>query len=489
MNIEKVRSACKNSLHFLCTEILGFKDWDKVHDDIEVFLARPSSHKLLLVPRGHLKTSMVTVAHSIQKLLRDANERILIGNQVWDKSRAMLNEIKQFLTNKSELPKIFGPFISDRWREDDITIAQRTVASKTASISTTGVDAEQTSAHYSTIFNDDLQGLQNSMTKDQREKVKRFRESEFDLLDPGGDMLDIGTRWHLDDVYSAIMENEKDTTDMMVRQVIENGKLIFPKKFNLRLMPGTKKWAFSDTPTREYIDFLKKTKGASFYSQYMNNPIDEENQLFKKAYFRHYTDRPANLFVGMCMDPALAAKQDGDYFAINVSGMDCEGDIYVLDKIKGHWTPSQAIENIFSSYVKWKPQAIGLETVGFQRTLKFSIEEAMRKKRVFFPITELVHAANQSKEFRIKALEPLYAAGKIKHAAWMTSLEDELLSFPKGKHDDEIDALAMQLEVLMPGSRESRGPIDPMSWGATAARARRGMSPYQSFFRETLRPK
>lgn len=488
MNIERVRDACRTNLHFLCTEILHFKDWDEVHDDTEIFLARPSSHKLLLIPRGHLKTSMVTVAHSIQRLLRDFNERILIANQVWDKSRSMLSEIKQFLTTKSELPKIFGPFVSDRWREDDIVIAQRTVASKTASISTTGVDAEQTSAHYSTIFNDDLQGLQNSMTKEQRDKVKRFRESEFDLLDPGGDMLDIGTRWHLDDVYSAILENEKETTDVMIRQVVENGKLIFPRKFNLKLNPITKKWVYSDTPTLEYIAHLKKTKGASFYSQYMNNPIDEENQLFKRGYFRTYQERPDRLFVAMTMDPALAAKQDGDYFVIMVAGMDYEGDIYVLDRVKGRWTPSQAIDNIFNTYLKWRPQVIGLESMGFQRTLKFAIEEAMRKKRIFFPITELVHAANQTKEFRIKGLEPLYASGKIKHAPWMESLEDELLSFPKGKHDDEIDALAMQLEVLMPGSRPLAMPANPLSWAATAARARRGMSPYQNFFRETVRP-
>lgn len=488
MNLERVKQACKTSLHFLCTEILGFKDWDTIHDDTEVFLSRPSKHKLILIPRGHLKTSIITVGYNIQRLLRNPNERILIANQVWDRGRDILGEIKGFLTDKSELSKIFGPFISERWREDDIVIRQRTASNKTPSIATTGVEAEQTSAHYTVIFNDDLQGHQNSQTKEQREKVKRFRESEFDLLDPGCEMLDIGTRYHLDDVYAHILEHEGEYTDVMVRKVIENGKLIFPKKFSMKLVAGTKNWVHSAEETLEYVNYLKKTKGSSFFSQYMNDPVDEENQLFKRHYFQYWTRRPERLFVGMTMDPALSAKQDGDYFAINVSGMDFLGDIYVLDAIRGLWTPSQAIDNIFKTYAKWKPSAIGLETTGFQRTLKFSLEQEMRKRRIFFPITELVHSSNQSKEFRIKALEPLYASGRIKHASWMQNLEGELLSYPKGKHDDEADALCMQLEILMPGGREQSGPPDPNSWASVAQRARSAHSPYRDFFRETTRP-
>src|SRR6185295_7640825 len=101
ISIEEVRDACKNSLHFLCTQMLGFQDWDKVHDDIEKFVNRKSRKKMILIPRGHLKTSVVTKAFSIQQVLRNPNVRILIANQVWDKAREMLYEIKQMFTDKS----------------------------------------------------------------------------------------------------------------------------------------------------------------------------------------------------------------------------------------------------------------------------------------------------------------------------------------------------------------------------------------------------
>src|SRR4029077_19588963 len=174
ISLSDVKAACQTSLYFLCKEILHYNEWDTVHDDLERFLNPPSNRKLILVPRGHLKTSIVTKAYSIQLLLRNTNLRILIANQVWDKAREMLYEIKQFLTDKSDLPKLFGPFVSDRWREDDIVIAQRAKALAAPSIGTSGVEAELTSSHYDVIFCDDLQGEKNFQTPEAREKVKRY---------------------------------------------------------------------------------------------------------------------------------------------------------------------------------------------------------------------------------------------------------------------------------------------------------------------------
>src|SRR5437762_937323 len=322
ISIDHVQKACKKSLYFLCTQMLGFKDWDKVHDDIERRLNRPSRKKMILVPRGHLKTSVVTKAYSIQLLLRDPNIRILIANQVWDKAREMLYEIKQMLTDKSDLPKIFGPFVSDRWREDDIVIRQRNKALAAPTIGTSGVEAELTSSHYDVIILDDLQGLQNYQTPEQREKVKRYYRSMMDLLEPGGLLIVIGTRWHLDDVYQYIIDEESDYFDVMVRKVVENGKIIFPKKFNKKFDVLTKNWLETTEPTMDYVNYLKKRPSEEFSSQYMNEPIDAENQVFKKEYFKYYERRPERLYVAMKLDPAISEKQAANYFAINVSGMD-----------------------------------------------------------------------------------------------------------------------------------------------------------------------
>lgn len=486
ISIEQVKEACKTSLHFLCTQMLGFKDWDTVHDDLEETLARPSRRKLILIPRGHLKTTVVTKAYAIQCLLRNPDIRILIANQIWDKAREMLYEIKQLLTDKSDLPKLFGPFISERWREDDIVVSQRRKALAAPSIGTSGVEAELTSSHYDIIFLDDLQGEKNFQTPEQREKVKRYYRSMMDLLEPGGLMIVIGTRWHLDDVYQYIMDVEKEYFDITVRRVVEDGRIIFPKKFSKKFNSKTKAWEFSDTQCMDFINFLKKRPSEEFSSQYMNDPIDSENQIFKHDYFKYWEVRPPRLFVAMTIDPAISEKQSADYFAINVSGMDEHYNIYVLDTLKGHWKVAESIENIFSMVNKWHPNAVGLETVAYQKALKSWLEEKMREKGNYFPITELKRSTNESKEFRIKSLEPFFKEGKIFFARWMKSLEDEALSFPRGKHDDELDALASQLELLVPGDSMSLPDTPEGSWEAAFQDARRANMPYRDFFHERV---
>ena len=485
VDIEELKTICRDDLKFLAMEMFGHKDWDTLHDEVKDFLEKPALKKALLLPRGHLKTTLFVIDKAIQLLLEDPNIRILIANQVWDKARDMLSEIKELLDTKSNLPKIFGTFKSELWNKDAITIAQRTQAFKEPTISTTGVEAETTGGHYNVIFLDDLMGHQNSQTLEQREKVKKFRRTMVDLLEPGGRIYEIGTRWSNDDTFGEILRKETDYYDIMVRKVVENGKVIFPKKFNKRFDSAKKTFVHVEENCLDWVDLLRKSHTpAEFSAQYLNEPIAEEDQLFKEQYFRYYQQRPNRLYVCMTLDPAASLEDGADYFAINVSGMDEFHNIYVLDTLKGRWRPSEQIENIFTTYLKWRPSNVGIETVAYQKTLKYSLEEKMREKRVHFPLHELKRGANTTKELRIKALEPYYRANKVFHANWMKSLEAELLEFPKGRHDDEIDSLASQLELLLPGASETREQINPDSWEAAFRQARKFSQPYRDFFHE-----
>lgn len=489
--VDRAKTLCKQSLYYLCTSILGYTDWDSVHDDLERKLVKKARKKLILIPRGHLKSAIITKAYTIQTLLKNPNARVLIANQVWDKAREMLYEIKEYLTNKSVLPKLFGTFESGRWTQDEIVIRQRTKALSAASIATTGVEAETVSSHYDLIILDDIQGLQNYQTPEQREKVKRFYRAMINLLEQDGELICVGTRWHLDDVYQHIIDNESQYFDITVRRVIENGKIIFPKKFQKIFDAQRKDWVASSEHTLDFIDYLKRSLGSDYYSQYENNPIDEENQLFKKAYFRYWQHRPEALHVVMTVDLAIGQKQENDYTALVVTGKDSNHNIYVLDYLRGHWRPSDVVDNIFQMRDKWQPHVVGMEVNGFQRTMQYGVEEEMRKRQNHFPITEIKNQLN-SKEFRIKALEPYYRnnaeslkdSGRIYHAEWMKDkdLELELLAFPKAKHDDLSDSLSMALNLLSPGISKAARKMQPGTWEFIEREAQRINRPYNGFF-------
>jgi len=485
ISIDQVKESCKNSLWFLCTQILGYKDWDICHDEIEKFLAKPANKKLVLIPRGHLKTAIVTKALSIKWILNDPNVRILLANQVWDKAREMLSEIKGQLEGKSELPKLFGTFVSGRWNEEKIEVAQRTKSLAAPTIATTGVEGEMTSTHFDKIILDDLMGLQNYKTKEQRDKVRAFYRSMINLLEPDGQLIVIGTRWHLDDLYQTIIDTEKDYYDIMVRSVVENGRIIFPKKFNLKFDPARKQWAPVAEKCMDYIQFLKQSTGGDFYSQYMNNPVDDENQLFRTSYFKHYAERPSNLFTCMTIDPAISEKQSADYTGIVVAGRAPDKKIYVLDTLRGRWgSPKEIVDQIFLMRDKWRPDIIAIEENGFQKSLRYWAEDEMKRTGVFFPIETIkspVERGGLVKEYRIKGLEPYYRNGLVFHQSWMKDLEEELAQFPRAKHDDLSDALSWQLDFLIAPEEERPETMRPGTWEFEAHEARQHLSPYKFF--------
>lgn len=209
-DIKLLKHKCETDLKFLCVEILGMKDWQEgLHDEIAQFLCTTDKEKLILVPRGHLKSSIVTVGYATQRILKNHNLRVLITNAVWDKAREFLQQISEYLID-SDLKDIYGSFLhkSAPWTKNEITIAQKTdMTRRGPTIKTAGLESVLTGSHCDLIINDDLVELNNVQTKEQVLKVIHFHDSLFAILDPGGELIDVGTRWGEDDLYGEIIKN------------------------------------------------------------------------------------------------------------------------------------------------------------------------------------------------------------------------------------------------------------------------------------------
>lgn len=214
-DLKALRERCRTDLKFLAKDICGMTAWeDSLHNDLAQFLESPTDRKLILIPRGHLKSSLVTVCWSIQQILRNPNIRILITNAVWDTARLFLREISGLLTDKSLLSEIFGKFDGpgSKFTQDEITISQRTAGTvKEATITTAGIERALTGGHYDIIIHDDLVEENNINTKEQINKVIRYYQNSLDLIDPGGQILIVGTRWAMGDLYGHLIESEMDS--------------------------------------------------------------------------------------------------------------------------------------------------------------------------------------------------------------------------------------------------------------------------------------
>lgn len=403
---------------------------------------------LILMPRGTFKSSVVTIGLTIQMILNDPDVRILIDSETFAKAKAFLMEIKGHLEGTEALREVYhtlyGSYPDQRkrdqlWSDSQIVVSARKRMRKEATISCGGVDVTKNGMHYDLIIMDDLHSELNTANADQIEKVRQHYVLAYSLLDPGKPLIVIGTRWSYVDVYQHILDNEMENFNVLIRQAYnKDGSLFFPEIL-----------------TAEELELRKKQQGSYIFScQYMNNPVDDETATFKRSLmirkpWELVRDQPINWYLSV--DPSYEG-QYSDYAALVVAGMNHQRDLYVRHVLRKKMTYGDIIENMFDLYNRFQPKAILLETIAAQKSIMYELNNEQKRRGTWLPTTE-IRSRTKSKEERIRALAPFYEFGHIFHVKECSQIEDleyELLHFPKGTHDDCIDALATVLEVARP---------------------------------------
>lgn len=431
----------------------------QVHRDICRFAEEDrKKKKLLLIPRGHLKSTLITIGYATQQIVKNPNIRILILNAVWQLAVDFLTEIKRNLTSAPELVRLYGSLADqpEEWAADRILIRRPGIGIKGPTVWAAGVDSNLTGSHPDLILMDDVVSRDNTQTIDQIEKVKLRYKDALDLLEPGGQLIVIGTRWTYNDFYSWILDKDNPVNQnyqtMLKRAYIgdlDSGlgfQALWPEKF-----------------TREELLARKNEKGwYEFSAQYMNDPVAQGDADFSRENFQYYDleeYRSAKMNTVMAIDPAIGEKKRNDYTAIGVFAADQFSNFFVKDLERGHWKVGQIVDAIFIMAEMWHPSAIILETVAYQKALAYVLQLEMQKRGRFLPIIEKQYH-DKTKEERIKQLQPLYANKKVfhrpaKNVKLMPYFEEELLQFPRGAHDDMIDTFAMALDILVPPKQNS----------------------------------
>ena len=239
------------------------------------------------------------------------------------------------------------------------------------------------------------------------------------------------------------------------KKAIGSGGLLFPERLSA-----------------EFLEKARKTMGSYlFANQYQNEVIPPDEQSFKAEWFKYYESLPKNLYRFAFVDPAIGQKDHHDYTGIVIVAVDDDGIWYVEVANRYRLTPTQLVSKLFELHQHIGLKVIGIETVAYQEALLYFLSEEMRKRQTTIPVTG-VKRDKTSKQTRILGLVPRFEWGRIYLAKAMTALEDELTTFPRGTHDDLLDALAsIENIVFYPDKKEPtierpNSPTDPRyeSW-------------------------
>lgn len=414
-----------------------------VKDKIDLNL---TSH-LYLMPRGTLKTSVITIGGTIQWLLNHPEDRVCIDSETVTKSQGFLTEIKGHLEENEKLRQVWhtlhGDYPDDdrkkkKWSTEGLVIATRKKSRKEPSVDCIGPGVARNGYHYDIAFLDDLHSELNTKTKERIEEVKEHRKLVYSLLDPNAPQVVVGTRWSFADMYQSIIEEEAEDFNFITRSALSPlGEEFYPTRLN-----------------RATLKRFRRIQGAYLFScQYMNNPVDDDTATFRREDFRYMnrhamSTRKINWY-GL-VDPSYEGPYS-DYCAMVIAGVDCDGNYYVKHIVREKMTYGAIIDKMFELDALFKPARWALETVGTQK----SIEHILRTKEKENHKTLRVHlfkSRSATKEERIRGLAPYYESNKVFHCSGIANLdhlEDELSKFPRAKNDDVSDCLAGILEIAV----------------------------------------
>lgn len=271
-------------------------------------------------------------------------------------------------------------------------------------------------------------------------------------LEPGASVILVMTRWNEDDLAGRLIREggwevislpalaeDEDPLDR------KRGEALWPERY--------------PSDCEKFVEAKRYPR--TWAALYQQRPAPEEGNIFKRSHFRYVRDEGPLYVLGLpdgktrtvvksacwlaqTADTALEAKKDSDYTAITtwaVCPQPDEGrppDVILIDvyrerlEVPDQWPTmiAQRQKHHAVNFRWW-----GVEKKGSGHGL-FQIA-----RRAGIPLREL--KADTDKVTRAMPLAMGYESGRVYHlhgAPWLEAWESELLGFPNGAHDDQVDA-------------------------------------------------
>lgn len=445
-----------------------------------------STNKLILLPRGHLKSHMVAT-WAAWVITKHPEVTILYLSATAELAEKQLFSIQNIMAGNS-YQRYFPEYINpqegkrEKWSQRKFSIdheKRREEGIRDETVSTAGLTTNTTGWHADIIIPDDLVVPENAYTEDGRNKVLDKSSQFTSIRNAGGFTLACGTRYHPRDVYASWKDQEYEIYDdegelLEKRSVWEiqefavelDGIFIWPKA-----MRDDKKFFGFDKQVlaRIQAEYQDKTQ---FYAQYYNNPNDPGSnridtskfQYFDRKFLKqtsgHWYIKNNRLNVYAAIDFAFSFNKRSDDTAIVVIGIDANNFIYVLDidvfksdKIADYFN------HIVQLHSRWEFKKMRAEVSVAQAVIVRDLKDKMRDEGLSLTIEEHRPTRNEgTKAERIaSALEHRYDNMEMWHCkGGYTDMLEEQLVLARPPHDDIKDALASAVEITIRPRRTNR---------------------------------
>lgn len=410
-------------------------------EKIETFGDRDFKVLMVFVPPRHGKSELSSINFPAWYLGKNPDKEIITVSYSSELAQDFGSKTRS-LVDSEAFPYIF-PGIS--LKEDEQAKAKwRT--NKKGSYTSVGVGGAITGRGANILlFDDPIKNREEAESEVIRQKIWQFFTSTaFTRLEPHGVIVVILTRWHVDDLAGRILQNAElskrckiihfpaiATQKEIYRSV---GEPLWPERFDLKA-----------------LEEIKNTVGPyDWASLYQGSPVLTERQEFKPEWWKKISAIEVEAMQTknyLTVDTAISKKAQADYTGFCDNRVNRE-NFWHIKAWRMRLGAEELVDALFALHEKNRYDKIGIEKTVYLDGLKPYLDSEQRRRNKFLPIVELQHHST-AKEIRIRGLIPLYASGTIKHIIGETSaLEEEMMQFPMGLHDDVLDAEAYQLQIM-----------------------------------------
>ena len=389
---------------------------------------------MLLVPPRHGKSELASIRWPAWYLGRQPHKQFLsvsaTAELAADFGRAVRNVI-----NSPEYRSVFGTKLAEdsqakgKWHTDAGGIYYSLGVG--GSVLGRGGDA--------ILVDDPFGSMREARSELERKNVFDFYTGTlYNRLMPGGAIVVINHRMHEDDLCGMLLAQQAAGGDrwevVKLPALDESGAALWPERYPV-----------------EVLDRIRKnTLARDWSSLYQQEPAPEEGDYFKSDWLKPVDKLPdlATMRVYGGSDYAVTAD-GGDYTVHVVVGIDPEGRMYLLDLWRRQASSDVWVEAFCDLVLKWKPIGWAEEQGQIRSGIGPHLDKRCVERKAFvyrepFPTRGDKAVRAQSIRGRM-GLSGLYID---QNANWFPALRSELLSFPAGKHDDQVDALGLVGQLL-----------------------------------------
>lgn len=284
--------------------------------------------------------------------------------------------------------------------------------------------------------------IKNSMEADSPTTRQRiFNEWMFSIktrLAPGAKIVVIMTRWHKDDLVGQLQSTEENVTLINLPVECEEdydvlgrmkGDALFPEigKDNVWLADFKK-------------SYMNEQGSRAWNALYMGRPASEAGGIFKRSWFKTFTDTPFTPHIVISVDATFKDSETSDSVSIQVWGK-VENRFYLLyrlNQIMGFTATCLNIARVAKEYPTYNSIMIEDKANG-----SAIIETLRRKFRAIIPIQP-----EGGKIARANAVSPLFEAQNVYVRSTDFEFVDQMCDFPYADHDDDVDCCTQALNKI-----------------------------------------